>query len=174
APIEHEIRLGALFAKHGLVRSDASGAATQADVGAVASGGSALIYVLDPSRRDAIDAALAELGERVARRIEHDELVAMGADPRASFALVAAPGHGFADKRTGEVIADLASHGTHGWPPSDPAMAASLVAFGPRVRHVALGTVEMLDIAPTLARWLDVPLPSAIGVPIPALVEPAR
>jgi hypothetical protein len=46
-------------------------------------------------------AACGEIGEHVARRIEHDELVALGGDPRAALALVAAPGHGFSDKRTG-------------------------------------------------------------------------
>jgi predicted AlkP superfamily pyrophosphatase or phosphodiesterase len=170
APIDHEIRLGALFVQHGLVRTDADGAVTEADVGVIASGGSALFYVLDPKRREAIDAALGALGEHVARRIEHDELVALGGDPQAAFALVAAPGHGFSDKRTGEVITALPSRGTHGWPPDDPAMAASLIAYGPAVPHVALGTVQMIDIAPTIARWLGVPLPAATGAPIAPLV----
>jgi hypothetical protein len=52
------------------------------------------------------------------------------------------------------VIVAMPSHGTHGWPPGHPAMAASLIAFGPAVPHVSLGTVEMTDIAPTIARWL--------------------
>jgi len=67
---------------------------------------------------------------------------------------------------SGAVIVATARYGTHGWPPSDPAMAASLIAFGPHISHVALGTVEMIDIAPTIARWLDVPLPTATGKPI--------
>jgi len=49
-------------------------------------------------------------------------------------------------------------------------MAASFIAFGPGVPHVALGTIDMTDIAPTLARWLAVPLPSATGTPIRALM----
>src|SRR5262249_1613553 len=135
--------------------------------------GSALIYVRDPHRRGAIDAAIGELGDRVARRIEHDELVGLGGDPEASFALVAAPEYGFSDQRTGEVIVTTAPRGTHGWPPSDPAMAASLIAFGPHVRHGSLGTVEMTDIAPTIARWLGVSLPTATGTPIAGLVTAA-
>ncbi|HEX8111481.1 MAG TPA: alkaline phosphatase family protein [Kofleriaceae bacterium] len=170
APIDHEIRLGVLFARHGLVRSDRDGAVTEAGVGVIVGGGSALFYVLDPKRREAIDAALGELGDRVARRIGHDALVARGGEPAAAFALVAAPGHGFSDKRTGDLIAALSPHGTHGWPPDDPAMAASLIAFGPGVPHVALGTVEMIDIAPTIARWLGVPLASATGAPIARLI----
>jgi predicted AlkP superfamily pyrophosphatase or phosphodiesterase len=170
APVDHEIRLGALFMKHGLIRSDGEGGFTQVDVGTISSGGSALVYVRNAHRRGAIDAALAELGDRIARRIDHDELVTLGGDPDASFALVAAPEHGFSDQRTGEVVIPTAPRGAHGWPPSDPAMAASLIAFGPSIRHVALGTIEMTDIAPTIARWLGVPLPTATGVPIAPLV----
>jgi predicted AlkP superfamily pyrophosphatase or phosphodiesterase len=165
APIAHEIRLPALFAAHKLVRDDS------ADVGVIASGGTAFVYVLDSRRAGDVDAAVRELGDRVARRIGHDELVAMGGDPKASFALVAAPGYGFSDKRVGDVVVETAPRGTHGWPPDDPAMAASFVAFGPAVPHVALGSIDMLDIAPTLACWLRVPLPSARGKVIAPLCK---
>jgi predicted AlkP superfamily pyrophosphatase or phosphodiesterase len=170
APIDHELRLGQLFVQHGLVRLDADGNVTSTDVGIVAAGGSALIYVLDPSKQQAIDDALVELGDHVARRIDRAELAQLGADPHASFALVAAPGNSFSEKRTGDVIAAIAPHGTHGWPPTDPAMASSLIAFGPRIPHVALGSVDMLDIAPTLAKLLGVALPTATGHPIDALL----
>jgi predicted AlkP superfamily pyrophosphatase or phosphodiesterase len=172
APIDHELRLGALFVRHGLIRLDADGNVASADVGVVAAGGSALIYVLDPSKQQAIDAAVVELGDRVARRIDPTELAKLGADPRASFALVAAPGNGFSEKRSGDVVVEIGPHGTHGWPPTDPAMASSLIAFGPNVPHVDLGAVDMLDIAPTLAALLGVELPRAVGHAI-AAVKPA-
>lgn len=167
--IDHELRLGALFAGHGLVRDGA------ADVGVIANGGTAFVYVLDPAKRGAIDAALALLGDRVARRIDHDELAAMGGDPRASFALVAAPGNAFSDARTGDpIVAFDAPHGTHGWPPDDPDMAASFIAFGPQTPHASLGTIEMIDLAPTFARWLGVPLAGAAGRPIDAITRDRR
>jgi predicted AlkP superfamily pyrophosphatase or phosphodiesterase len=172
APIEHELAINALFVQRGLIRVDAKGAPVSADVGVVTNGGTAFVYVLDPSKRAAVDAAVGELGDLVTRRIDHDALVALGGDPQATFALVAAPGYGFAGRRTGVLVGDLPSpHGTHGWPPDDPAMAASFIAFGPGVPHVDLGTIDMLDIAPTLARWLAIPLPSAVGRPLPALVR---
>jgi predicted AlkP superfamily pyrophosphatase or phosphodiesterase len=170
APIDHEIRLGAQFVARGLITLDKDGAVTAADVAVGASGGTAYIYVLNPARRADVDAAVTAIGTPVARRIEHDEIVALGGDPAASFALVAAPGHGFSDKRTGEPIVATSPRGTHGWPPNDPAMAASLIAFGPHINHGSLGTVEMTDIAPTIARWLGVPLPTATGSPISGLV----
>lgn len=164
APIDHDLRLNVLFAAHQLIREDA------ADVAVLASGGTALVYVLDPKKQAEVDAALREVGDHVVRRIEHAELVGLGGDPKASFALVAAPGYGFSDKRTGEVVVATEPRGTHGWPPDDPAMQASIIAVGPNIRHASLGTVDMTAIAPTLARWLGVPLRSATGKPIAALV----
>ncbi len=94
----------------------------------------------------------------VVRTIDHDELVKLGGDGQAAFALVAAPTYQFSDKRTGELVVETPHRGTHGWPPDDPAMAASFIAFGPDVPHTALGTIDTLDFAPTFARWLGVSL----------------
>jgi predicted AlkP superfamily pyrophosphatase or phosphodiesterase len=170
--IAHHLRLGAAFAAHGLIETDKDGAPKSAAVGAIASGGTAYVYVLDAARQADVDAAIADLGDHVVKRISHDELVAMGGDPDASFALVAATDSAFTLERTGTPVGDLdATAGTHGWPPDDPDMAASFVAFGPGVPHVSLGTIEMIDEAPTFARWLGVPLPDATGKPIAALAR---
>jgi hypothetical protein len=45
-------------------------------------------------------------------------------------------------------------------------MASSFLALGGRVQPRDLGTIRMIDIAPTVARWLGVALPSATGAPI--------
>jgi predicted AlkP superfamily pyrophosphatase or phosphodiesterase len=170
--IAHHLRLGAANAAHGLVETDKDGAPTKAHVGAVASGGTAYIYLLDPARAGDVDAAIAELGDHVAKRLSHDEIVAAGGDPEASFALVAAPDSAFTLERTGAPVGDLdATAGTHGWPPDDPEMAASFIAFGPGVPHASLGTIEMTDEAPTFAMWLGVPLPDATGKPIAGLAR---
>jgi hypothetical protein len=42
-------------------------------------------------------------------------------------------------------------------------MAAAFVAVGPGIAQRDLGTIRMIDIAPTLATQIDVPLPSAVG-----------
>jgi hypothetical protein len=49
-------------------------------------------------------------------------------------------------------------------------MAASIIVYGPHVPHVTLGTVDMLDLAPTMAALLGVALPTAVGKPISVLV----
>jgi predicted AlkP superfamily pyrophosphatase or phosphodiesterase len=157
APVEHELRLGVALEAHHIAPGDAA---------TIASGGSALIYV-DAAHRPAAEAALADLKDHVARVIDHDELVKLGGDPQAAFALVAAPTYQFSDKRTGDLVTDTGPRGTHGWPPDDPAMAASFIAFGPDVAHRSLGTIDTLDFAPTFARWLGVALPTAEHPPLP-------
>jgi predicted AlkP superfamily pyrophosphatase or phosphodiesterase len=170
APVLHELHLGALLVKHGLVHETADHKVDAASAAVNAAGGTALIYVLDPAKAGDVDAAIAELGDHVARRISHAELVQLGGDPAASFAIVAAPTYAFSDARTGDVVTDVSPRGTHGWPPTDPQMAASIIVYGPHVPHVTLGTVDMLDLAPTMAALLGVALPTAVGKPISVLV----
>ena len=158
APIEHELRPNVVLVKHHLIELDADGATTAAKVAVIASGGMAFVHLLDPAARGELDAALAELTTGVARTLSHDEIVAAGGDPAATVALVAAPGYAFGDKRTGEVITDTPGKGTHGWPPTDPAMMSSFIAIGPDIPRKDLGTIEMTQIAPMLARWLGVTL----------------
>lgn len=153
-----ELRLNVLFAEHGLA------------VTTSANGGTAYVYA-DAAAAAAIEAALATLGPAVDRIYRHDELVALGGDPRATFAVAAAPGFGFSDARQGPAVVPSSVKGTHGWPPSDPAMASSFVAFGPRIAHRELGVIPMVDIAPTLAAWLQVRLRGATGTPLEELVK---
>jgi predicted AlkP superfamily pyrophosphatase or phosphodiesterase len=171
AAVQHEIRLGALFAAQGLITVDAAGKVSGARVSTAASGGTALVYADDPAAEAEIRAAVTSLGDAVARVYERDELAAAGADPRAFLALAAAPGHGFSDARTTPVIAPATIGGTHGWPPTDPAMASSFIAFGPRIAPRALGPIRMIDIAPTVATWLGVTLPGATGTPLEDLAR---
>jgi len=46
-------------------------------------------------------------------------------------------------------------------------MRATFIIDGPALpRHGALGEIDMRDIAPTVAKVLEVPLPSADGRPL--------
>ncbi len=165
APIDHEIEPLVALARHHLIELDDHHEITSARAGVVTSGGTAMFYLLDPGAAAELDAAVAEL-PGVARRVPRDVLATFGADPAAAFALVAAPDHGFGGHRTGELVVDHTGHGTHGWPPTDPAMASSFIAVGPRVAHRDLEHIEMIDIAPSLAAWVGVRLPRASSTAI--------
>jgi predicted AlkP superfamily pyrophosphatase or phosphodiesterase len=151
APYEHEIRPYVPLA--------ALPAASSAN------GGVCYVYVLDPAAREAIAAAVASI-PHVARTLARSQIAALGGDPDAEYALVSEPGYAFSETRTAPVVAETPPKGHHGWPPSDPAMAASLIAIGPGIAPQDLGAIRMLDIAPTVARLLDVPLPTAVGTPL--------
>ena len=156
APSEHEIQLDVLFAEHGLLT------ATEARAHSVANGGSAYVYAGDSAARERALAIVGELGAR-ASILEPSAIAALGGDPAAAFAVVAAPGFGFGTRRTGPAIVATPGRGNHGWTPSDAAMDASFLAYGPRVQPRDLGTIRLVDVAPTLARWLGVALPTATG-----------
>ncbi|HTR51791.1 MAG TPA: ectonucleotide pyrophosphatase/phosphodiesterase [Kofleriaceae bacterium] len=160
APIDHELEPYVVLARHHLITLDGT-KTVAARVGVVTAGGTALFYLIDPSAAAELDAAVAELPD--VRRLSREQLAAFGADPAAAFALVAPPGFAFGGERTGELVVAKPGHGTHGWPPTDPAMAASFIAVGPGIAHRELGRIRMLDIAPSLAAWVGVALPAAIG-----------
>lgn len=63
--------------------------------------------------------------------------------------------------------------GFHGYAPSEPEMAALLVAYGRGVRSGAsLGRVSALQVAPTVLRLLGLPVPPQMkGVPIEGLTR---
>jgi predicted AlkP superfamily pyrophosphatase or phosphodiesterase len=159
AAVEQEINLDVLFAQAGLVDTKSARAYS------VANGGSAYVFAVDSAAREKALAIVNELGAR-ARVIEADEIAAMGGDPEAAFAVVGAPGFGFGTKRAGAAFVETPGRGTHGYVPTDANMAASFLAYGPRVQPRDLGNIRMIDVAPTVARWLGVPLHNATGTPL--------
>lgn len=169
APADHEIRLGALLRERGLVTTGADGQVIAARAAAIDNGGTAYVYALDPAARAELLAAAQTLGPAIARIYSRDEILAAGGDPAAAFALAAAPGYSFTGRADAPALAARPGRGHHGLPPTDPAMAASFLVIGPRIAHQDLGTIRMIDIAPTIAGWLGLELTGATGTPIPGI-----
>lgn len=60
----------------------------------------------------------------------------------------------------------LTSHGGggHGWSPFHPEMMGSFIAFGPSIQqNVQLNTVRLVDIAPTIAKLLNIEMKNVEG-----------
>lgn len=167
--VDKEIRLAALFRERGLVQYDADGKPTAARVASIENGGIAYVYVIDPAAQAEVVAALETIQPAIGKIYTREDIVAAGGDPGASFALAAAPGYGFTGKDGPTAISDKPGRGEHGFPPTDPEMQASFLAIGPKVPNRDLGAIKMVDIGPTLARWLGVTLSGATGTPIPDL-----
>jgi predicted AlkP superfamily pyrophosphatase or phosphodiesterase len=175
-PIKTVVRPAAALAERGLIERGADGKVASWKASVQTNGGTAYVYLADPTDlatatavRNALE-PLAQGPEASVRRVlSHADLLAMGGDPQALFALEAADGYAFADGAAGPLrtpVTPPMAVGTHGWAPDQESMRASFLAMGPKVAHADLGAIRLLDVAPTVARWLGVALPSASGTAV--------
>ncbi len=109
-----------------------------------------------------LDDAKADPANGIATILTHDEIVARGGFPNATFLVDYKdgfdPGNGF----VGPVVEDAPSTGMHGYLPSRPAMRSSFFIQGQGIAAGRnLGVIDMRQIAPTLATLLGVTLPAA-------------
>jgi len=163
-PVEKEAAPLVVFAEHGLFARGADGSLTLRRLGAVSAGGSMAVYWLeDPSADDRRRLATASERRRdtgaVQGIIDKSQLEALQADPDAELMIEAAPGFSFSDRLVGPVLSDSPKdRGTHGYLPSHPGMEATFIAVG---REIApgknLGRISLKQIAPTLARVMELP-----------------
>ena len=140
-------------------------------------GGTAMIYLDQAQAADLLPKAVRALQgvEGVDKVIGVDGYAALGLplpanDPQMSqLLLTAKDGYSFSGATGGPVTAAVPQQrGSHGYLNSDPDMDALFIASGYGVRANALsGRISNLDVAPTIAKLLGVPLPSAKGKPLP-------
>jgi predicted AlkP superfamily pyrophosphatase or phosphodiesterase len=127
-------------------------------------GGSAAIILKDP-KDEATRAKVAKLLDRlaadpkngIAKILEREQIAAFGGRPDAAF---------WVDMQSNFAVtaADLPNKvgGAHGYAPSNPQLLASFFIAGPKIKPgAALGIVDMLRIAPTLAQAMGLAFPSA-------------
>ena len=103
----------------------------------------------------------------IGRVLRQAEISTLGGDPEAFLALDAAPGVTFGAGYGGEYDAPLTVKAMHGYDPNRPDMRASLVLYGPGIEKGKLRDARLIDIAPTVASWLQLPL-TAEGKPLQA------
>jgi len=162
---QHAIRPNDILRSKGLLR-DVDGA-VDCDAWTISEGGTAMVYVTRESRREATLRALDSAFQGVpgiAKVIRPAEYAAYGyPDPKkgrmSDLVLVAEPGYAFDGSAAGG--------GAHGYLNTDPEMNALLVAWGAGIQPgVHLGVLPNVNVAPTIARLLHVPLPGIEGVAI--------
>lgn len=173
APIHARVRPGVHIAKLGLITLDGDKVVdwrAMVDV----DGAQAYVHVADESDQEAKEAlvrtftALAgTAGSGIGRVFTREEIRARGGNPGAFLSLDAAPGFAFAIGYTGDVRIEAPGQGDHGWDPALPAMKAALLVYGPRVQPSVIEGARLIDLAPTIAEWLDVPLSDVAGQPLP-------
>jgi arylsulfatase A-like enzyme len=171
------IQLNAALRQAGLIRGE--GQTLQADAWTLSWGGSAGIYLRDRSARaemvPSIEAAVAGL-EGVDRVVTGEALTGLGlpdaavSDQAPDLVVTSKDGYEFGRADTGPAVVDINGiHGHHGVINSDPSMRALFLAWGRDVKAGGrLGDVRAIDVAPTIAEWLGVALPSTAGTSLAA------
>jgi predicted AlkP superfamily pyrophosphatase or phosphodiesterase len=166
-PVHTAIRPNRVLADVGLLIVDPSGPLVlRWDALARSNGGSAFVYAKSAELALVARRALEESAHTTGafRVMSADEMLRRGADPEAWFGLEAAPGYAFDDGFAGSVVAPAASASVGGYAPEQPRMAAGFIAWGPGLRGpLRVPEMQQTDVAPTLARLLDVSLAGSEG-----------
>ena len=170
ADVAHSMRPGVLLREQKLVGLDPQGRIVDWRAAINTSGGSAYVYLRDPA-----DAATAAVVRRcyqeraarpdggLARVLEADQIRALGGDPGAFLALEAPLGWSLGGGYAGDLVAAPPYAATHGYDPARPEMRASLLVLAPGVPPGAIRDARLIDIAPTIAGWLGLPLGAVDG-----------
>jgi len=171
APVTHDVNLIAPFIQAGLITLK-DGKVT--DWQAEPWGGASVAVVLKNPEDAALKAKVAALLHSLAAKPElgiaaiddGDGIARLGGPAMASFWIDLKPGYEMSQKPDAPAVGPGSVKGTHGYVPTHPEMRASFFLSGPGIAHKALGEIDMRDIAPTLAKVMQVPLPSADGKPL--------
>jgi predicted AlkP superfamily pyrophosphatase or phosphodiesterase len=166
-----ELNLFPAFRAAGLFAVDAHERITEWKAMPWTAGGSIAVVLKDPAdaaTRDQVRQLLTSLASDPANGIDRvldaDALHRRGGFPTASFLIGLKPGWRAGSRLTGPVQSAGKVLGTHGHLPDLPEMRASFFIAGPGVpAGRSLGTLDMRDVAPTLARRLGLALPAADG-----------
>jgi len=115
-----------------------------------------------------LDKLAADADSGVAQILDHEAIVKRGTFPDAAFLVVFKPGYYAGSALSGSLVTPIpGSRGSHGFSPEYPEMRASFFAVGAGVaRHRDLGVVDMRQVAPTVAKILQVRMTTAKGTPL--------
>jgi len=173
APVQHDVNLYLPFIRDGLVTLK-DGAVTDWQAMPWNDGGSAAIVLHDP-RDAAVRARVAGLLKQlqddpaygIEHVLDHAQLVAQGGTAQADWFVQFRLGYEMGIKPDAPVLSPARYRGMHGYDAALPEMRSTFLIAGrgiPAGRD--LGSIDMRDIAPTLARLLGVGLPQAQGKPL--------
>jgi predicted AlkP superfamily pyrophosphatase or phosphodiesterase len=184
--VKRQIRVNAAFARDGLIKVE-DGKVTRADAYLVPEGGTGIVYVTVPDPNGDVLArarkALAGI-EGLDAIIEPANYAQYGLplpsenNQMGGLFVTAKEGYAFTAAATEPVVSDATegSLGAHGYVASDPDLGAIFIASGAGIkRGVTLDRIANLDVAPTVAALLGIPLPNVEGTVLTdVLVQPPR
>jgi predicted AlkP superfamily phosphohydrolase/phosphomutase len=167
--VDRQFHPGVLLVEAGLIQLDKDGRVINWEAMSHPHGGSASIYLREPGHEQVLAQVRQLFAQHVGEQkplrqiLERKQLDELRADPGAALFLEAATHVGIGDKLRGPLIepASEGTRGKHGYLPERPEMFASLIMAGRGIKAGARKeTVRMTDIAPTLAKRLNISLES--------------
>lgn len=132
-------------------------------------GGSAYLHLKDPDDRATLAAvkkvlqSLSDSVQKLFRVIDTKQMKSIGGNPESALALSGENGASFGGNFSGEAVLP-GKGGTHGYFPDFKEIQTGFIAYGPGIQPDGLVQVMNLrDIAPIVARILNIQFPSADG-----------
>ncbi len=182
APFAQRFRPGVYLAQRGLVTLDERGRVTDWKAAVLTMHGLAYIYLKDPQdarTQEELGYLFEPMRGKEGSGIRHvytrEEVARLGGDGEAFLALAAQDGYDMVSGYVGDVFFPPGtSVAGHGLDPRLRGMAASLLVYGPRVQPGKIEGARLIDIAPTVTRWLGLRMDKAEGKPLEIGVGKAR
>lgn len=175
-PTTHKMNLNAALVKAGLLTVSETSKVHVTSWKAFAwnTGGSAAAVLhdeKDEQSKNQLAQLLNDLAKDPANGIDrvlsHKEAVAIGITPQAAFVVDWKSGFQMGGSLTPPFVQDTAPAGAHGYLSTHPELHSAFFIMGPNIaKGKNLGTIDMRQIAPTVARELGVELPSAKMPPL--------
>ncbi|MCX6954237.1 MAG: ectonucleotide pyrophosphatase/phosphodiesterase [Verrucomicrobia bacterium] len=175
APVTQVLWLDAIFVKEGLITLKTK--ETTVEKSGVTdwvarpwhAGGSAAIVLKNPDDPDArakvkalLDRLAADPANGIAAILDEAAIREAGGAPTASFWVTMRSGFMVSPTLQPSIVSVVSARGTHGYAPSLPDVAATFIVAGEGIAPGRdLGSIDMRAIAPTLARLMGAPFPSA-------------
>ncbi|QNI37685.1 alkaline phosphatase family protein [Edaphobacter albus] len=175
-PVTHKMNLNAALVKAGLLTVSAGPKphVTAWKAFAWSADGSAMVVLNDNSDK-ATEQQVAQLLSDLAKDpanginqvLSRSEAAAIGVPEQAAFIVDWKSGYHMGSGLSTPLVEDTAPGGAHGYLATHPELHSSFFIVGPDIaKSKKLGTIDMRQIAPTLARELGIVLPSAKMQPL--------
>lgn len=164
---KHIFRINSLLHQKGYIQLDQDKKVVSWTAIAHPGGSQAAIYLKHPQDKNKIITLIKQTTKKYVRILDRKALDRLKIYPTASFAVVAninsSVGGGFGEKIFEEVSTPKS---THGYLASDKEMKSALIMSGCGMSAKNLGNVSMLQIAPTVASLLDLPMKNIEARPL--------
>jgi predicted AlkP superfamily pyrophosphatase or phosphodiesterase len=172
-PTSKMVRPCVLLKEAGLIDVTPDGKISDWKATVLTNWGQAYVYVKDPSDaatrekvRGIFKARQAQPESGIGRIYDAEEIRARGGDTSALMAIEPVDDYQYGPGCLGSYTAPPAYRGNHGFDPARPEMRASMLMVGPSIPHGTIERARIVDVAPTIAAWLALPIGPVDGSPV--------